>query len=70
MDPARPVARELARRLDGEGLRAEGEGAQRFWTSGDVMRVRPVIARLWGGDVDVEALPAAFCEDDQPELAG
>jgi glutamate racemase len=61
IDPADAVARELARRL-GAGADAaqvsQGLGRVQFLTSGDVSQVRDVIGHLWGGDVEVSALPA------------
>ena len=59
IDPTHAVARELRRRLDGAGLLAAHSrpGTERFWTSGDVGRVRPVIAQLWRAGTVVEALP-------------
>jgi glutamate racemase len=63
LDPARPVARELERRLDECGLRASGPGGQQFWTSGDPARVGSVFDRVWGHPMEVRALPPEFCED-------
>jgi glutamate racemase len=59
IDSAGPVARELRRRLQAEGLLAAeaGPGSESFWTSGSPGRVRSVIAQLWGHDVDVRTLP-------------
>lgn len=59
IDSAVPVARELRRRLQASGLLAQEtrRGSERFWTSGSPDRVRSVIAQLWGGEVDVRAIP-------------
>lgn len=52
------VARQLARVLDERGLRAGGgEGAERFWTSGDPQASGRVISALLGREVSVEKLP-------------
>jgi glutamate racemase len=58
IDSAGPVARELRRRLQAEGLLApERPGSESFWTSGSPDGVRSVIAQLWSRDVDVRTLP-------------
>ena len=59
IDSAVPVARELRRRLQASELLAPEtrRGSERFWTTGSPDRVRSVIAQLWGGDVDVRAIP-------------
>jgi glutamate racemase len=54
------VARQLARVLEERGLRAEdGQGAERFWTSGDPVVSRRVISALLGREVLVEKLPGS-----------
>jgi glutamate racemase len=60
IDSAVPVARELRRRLQASGLLAPEtrRGSEHFWTTGPPDRVRSVIAQLWGGEVDVRAVPA------------
>jgi len=62
VDPAVAVARELHRRMKaGELLSSRRRvGTERFWTSGAPDQVEPVIARLWGKDVEVCPLPPAF----------
>ena len=57
IDPAVAVARELRRRLNAEDLLNTTcePGTERFWTSGPVDRIGPVIARLWAQEVTVEA---------------
>lgn len=62
LDASLPVARQVQRRLEQEGLLATGQepGTERFWTSGDPARVEPVISRLWGKPVRVEALPSPY----------
>jgi glutamate racemase len=59
VDPNPAVARELRRRLDEGAMRAPAghAGMERFWTSADPDIVRPVVAQLWGGDVDIMRLP-------------
>lgn len=61
IDPAAAIASELRRRLESVALlSAKGEGgSERFWTSGKVEKVQPVIAHLWGAPVGVESLPAS-----------
>ncbi len=45
IDPATPVARELRRRLDSAGLLSDdaGPGTERFWTTGTVEVVAPIV---------------------------
>lgn len=51
------IARRAQALLAPGGLRREtGEGSFRLLTTGDPATVRPVVERLWGGPVDVEAL--------------
>ena len=59
IDPATAVARELRRRLETAGLSNDhGEiGAERFWTTGAVEVVGPIVRQLWG--TGVEVLPLA-----------
>lgn len=61
IDPAAAIASELRRRLENVGLlSAAGEGGtERFWTSGSVAKVQPVITQLWGTRVSVECLPVS-----------
>ena len=58
IDPATAVARELRRRLDIGQLRRDGcsEGGERFWTTGAVDVVAPIMGQLWGRRVDVSGL--------------
>jgi len=52
------VARRLGTVLEERGLRAEGgDGAERFWTSGDPLISTRVVSSLLGRDVRVEKLP-------------
>jgi glutamate racemase len=62
LDPAVAVARELHRRLKaGELLsRKDNPGTERFWTSGAPDQVQPVVAQLWGKNVEVRSLPSEF----------
>jgi glutamate racemase len=55
VDPSPAVARELRRRLVEQRLLSggTGEGSERFWSSASPQRVQPLIAQLWGRDVDV-----------------
>ncbi|HEV3405189.1 MAG TPA: glutamate racemase, partial [Candidatus Dormibacteraeota bacterium] len=54
------VARQLARVLEEHGLSAgTANGAERFWTSGDLNSSRRVISALLGREVWVEKLPGS-----------
>jgi len=55
IDPATAVARELRRRLEAGGLLRHGaeEGTERFWTSGAIDEVAPIVSQLWGRTVRV-----------------
>ena len=50
IDPAAPVARELRRRLESAGLLNGGPdpGTERFWTTGALEVVAPIVRQLWG----------------------
>ena len=58
IDPATPVARELRRRLESAGLLTDdtGLGAERFWTTGAVEVVAPIVRQLWGPNAVVDGL--------------
>ena len=58
IDPATPVARELRRRLESAGLigGAAGMGTERFWTTGAVEIVGPIMRQLWGKTAEVMPL--------------
>jgi glutamate racemase len=58
IDPATAVARELRRRLETNRLlrAATVDGAERFWTTGAVDEVRPIVGQLWGRPVEVSPL--------------
>ena len=58
IDPAVAVARELRRRLTATGLLSASTtpGWERFWTSGPIETIGPIMSRLWGRDVDVQVL--------------
>jgi glutamate racemase len=58
IDPATSVARELRRRLEGAGLLSDdtGTGAERFWTTGAVEVVGPIVRQLWGSNATVSAM--------------
>jgi glutamate racemase len=55
IDPATAVARELRRRLEtGHLLRNAGhEGSERFFTTGPLDDVTPIVRQLWGKPVEV-----------------
>jgi len=58
IDPAVAVARELRRRLATTGLLSPSTtpGWERFWTSGPIDTIGPIVSRLWGKEVEVEPL--------------
>ena len=58
IDPATPVARELRRRLESAGLLSDDTemGAERFWTTGAVEVVAPIVRQLWGPNAVVSAM--------------
>jgi glutamate racemase len=64
IDPAVAVAREVRRRLEmNQTLAVENRrGTERFWTTGSPTIVRPVMAGLWGADIDVSGLPKEISE--------
>ncbi|MDN3517046.1 glutamate racemase [Aquisalimonas lutea] len=54
------VARQLERRLAGHGLLRDPDGhagSECFWTTGDAAVGGPVLARLWGGEPRLCAIP-------------
>ena len=55
IDPAVAVARELRRRLKAVALLSESKepGWERFWTTGSVEEIAPVMSRLWERDVEL-----------------
>ena len=62
VDPAVAVARELNRRLKNSELlaRKANVGTEQFWTSGLPIQVQPVVAKLWGENVDIRSLSPAY----------
>ena len=60
IDPATPVARELRRRLESAGLLngAAAMGTERFWTTGAVEVVEPIVRQLWNQTAIVAGLKA------------
>ncbi len=58
IDPATPVARELRRRLERASLLSDyaGPGTERFWTTGAVEVVAPIVRELWGPNAVVSAV--------------
>lgn len=61
IDSTAAIASELSRRMEGVALSsAAGEGGtERFWTSGTVEKVQPVIAQLWNAPIVVKRMPAS-----------
>ncbi|MGD8976285.1 MAG: glutamate racemase [Gammaproteobacteria bacterium] len=55
IDTGSAVARQVAARLGG-GARRQGEGTERFLTTGPVQRLSPVLEMLWPGARALEAL--------------
>jgi glutamate racemase len=57
IDPATPVARELRRRLETAGLLYDGAapGTEKFWTTGALEVVQPIVRQLWSADAVVSA---------------
>ena len=55
IDPATAVARELRRRLESSSLLSDATqpGAERFWTTGDVETVGPIMEQLWDKPVNL-----------------
>jgi glutamate racemase len=60
IDPATPVARELRRRLERAGLMNDSTapGTERFWTTGPLDTVGPIVRQLWGTTAEVAGLKA------------
>ncbi len=67
IDPATAVARELRRRLENARLLSDGTrvGTERFWTTGDVDTVAPIIEHLWDKPVQLMRCgdPAVMTDD-------
>ena len=64
IDSAGPVARELRRRLQVNGLLTTEPrtGTETFWTTGFPEQVAAVIEQLWARKVDVRAIPPVASE--------
>lgn len=64
MDSGAAIARELGRRLTAGNLLSSRKhsGSELFWSSGPLSQAQTVISKLWGKNLSVESLPAAFCE--------
>lgn len=60
VDSSAPVARQVYRRLEANGLlsRRGITGTELFWTSGVPDQVEPIITKLWGKEAKVQALPS------------
>lgn len=63
VDPAAPVARELARQLATRQLSAPSGsfGKEYFFASGSLAHVQWVTSTLWGKQVEVHGLPKDYC---------
>jgi glutamate racemase len=59
IDSAAAVARQLRRRLEVAELLAgeANKGTERFWTSGNLDKAKPLVSQLWKQHVEVYALP-------------
>ena len=66
IDPATPVARELRRRLENARLASDSTepGTERFWTTGAVEIVGPIVRQLWGTTAEVAGLKAGTTTGD------
>ena len=61
VETAEAVARQVKRVLEERGLSApSSEAGERFWTSGSVESVEPVVRALWDAPASVLALPASL----------
>ena len=62
IDPAPAVARELARRLESEGLREPPgtSSTEAFWSSGRLDHAMRMLGQLWKPDTVARALPNEF----------
>lgn len=62
VDSSSAVARQVYRRLKENDLLSPKDlaGTVRFWTSGIAQRVYPIVAQLWGVDIQIVPLPAKF----------
>ena len=57
IDTGEAVARQVVRRLPGEGVPALGaKPSERFWTTGDAVAATRIVTQLWGSPANVEAL--------------
>jgi len=60
LDAGAAVARQVRRRLAEASLLAPSRtGREFFWTSGDSIRLRPIMERLWGAAIDLDTLAVA-----------
>lgn len=59
VDPATAVARELRKRLETNHLLSDdvAPGDERFWTTGVVAAVEPIVRQLWGSTAVVSEFP-------------
>jgi len=65
IDPAAPVARELARQLSNRQLSAPSAnfGCEDFFATGNLSHAELVTSTLWGKRVKVKELPHNYCEN-------
>lgn len=65
IDPAAPVARELARQLSTRHLSAPSDraGTELFFASGTMLHSQSVTSTLWSKEVEVHPLPQAYCDE-------
>ena len=65
IDPAVAVAREVRRRLAAVDLLSTSStpGTERMWTTGPPERTRPVVASLWGNDIEVVSMPGGILSE-------
>jgi glutamate racemase len=75
LDSGAAVARQVRRRLAEAGLLAlpGRDGGERFFTSGQPTKVRPVMERLWGAPLDLASLTSSaaipFFSDEAAPIA-
>jgi len=69
LDSGVAVARQVRRRLLEANLLAppHRSGQLRFWTSGHPARIQPVMARLWGADLELRHLSEVI--EPEPDLS-
>lgn len=58
IDPSAAVATQAARRLHEHGSPSSARGGtESFWTTAEPSQIQPLVARLWGREVEVQRVP-------------